>query len=192
MIMYHGTRSKPFEKFELRPGKRHVLFSDFEVHTPGHFFSPHIEEAREFGPNVAKVDVDVRNPFWDPDKDRLHPRTGRLHDEKHVHLAKLVASAVQKDEGGHFLELGLRKHYLFPRDHWRNEGLPEFAWAYQHLEKEGLPWDLIDHPETTRRLLKLGYDSTWVHEPELPSGRSLYVPHPAKVKILGWSRPSKA
>jgi len=195
MLLYHGSRV-PFKEFKVTPGERRVLFSSFPVTVPGHFFTPHYEDALGYGRHVATVEVSTNKPLVDPavDKhlgvDRLRNEGGYIDTPRELHLAKLVASTIKRDEHGPYIERNLRHVPIYPYSHPRNDSTHEYGFAYHGLASGGIHWDLLDHPGASEKLARLGYDSTWVHEPESEHGSSLYVPHSHadKIKILGWDR----
>jgi len=54
-VVYHGTNSKPFDRFKQTGGKVSTVFGTEAVKRTGFFFAPDEELARDFGKNVAKV-----------------------------------------------------------------------------------------------------------------------------------------
>jgi len=157
---YHGTDEK-FDQFERRPGKRYVLFSDFDVESPGHFFSETMEDAAGYGRNIMRRYLDVNKILLNPDEfphlgvDRLPPD---LEDE----LRYILEPMIKHDEKlGNWIEVGVHSYPI-----------QDDNWIYFVIESRGLHWDALDNPEVVGRMKELGYDATYVNEDE---GKSIFV-----------------
>jgi hypothetical protein len=181
-ILFHGTSARPFNKFEFKTGKRFVLFSEFDVEAKGFFFTEHPAHAREYGPNVVACYVRLLRPFVDP---RTEKALGvdRLTGRKEVQLGKIVAKMIEEDKYGKFIDIGVRRYYLNPQ----KDEFP-LQWAYHGLDREGLNWDILDNPQCVKKLVELGYDGSWVAEPNDPSGRSVFVVSPDQIRLAEWNK----
>lgn len=158
---YHGTNEN-FENFEHRPGKRYVLFSEFDVNTPGHFFAEDPDDAREYGRNVLERNLDVNRLLLDPN---VYPHMGvdKFPPELEKDLEYILEPLIIRDpEKGDWLDVGVSSYPA-------KEG-----WIYYVIGTEGLLWDALDNPEVVNRMKELGYDGTYVDENE-PGKRSIFV-----------------
>lgn len=157
---YHGTDER-FEDFEVRPGKRYVLFNEFPVETQGHYFSESLEDAAQYGRNVMRRHLNVDKILLDPEEfphmsvDRL---PAYLEEELRYILAPLIE---ESEEYGKFIDVGVSRYYLTDND-----------WIYNVVHSNGLDWDVLDNPEVVERMKELGYDATYVQEDD---GRSIFV-----------------
>jgi len=157
---YHGTDER-FENFERRPGKRYVLFSEFDVNSPGHFFSETPENASNYGRNVMERQLDVNKLLLDPN---VYPHMGvdRLPPELEEDLRYILEPMIQDDETqGKWIEVGTHTSPVRDDD-----------WIYNVVQPGGLHWDALDNEEVVNRMKELGYDATYVNEDE---GRSIFV-----------------
>ena len=50
----------------------------------------------------------------------------------------------------------------------------------------GLNWDALDNPGVVKRMQQLGYDGTFVAEPDTWLGRSIFVPSANQVRMVKW------
>lgn len=183
MVLFHGTKARPFQKFEYRKGKRYILFSEFEADARGFFFTEHPAHAKSYGPNVVACYVRLARPFVDPRVDK-HLGVDRLPYQRELHLGKLVAPMIQRHpQHGHFIDIGVAQYWLNPQ---RDE-FP-MQWAYHGLDGNGLVWDVLDCPGSVERLKRLGYDGTWVSEPNDDSGRSVFVPDADQIRMVEWNK----
>lgn len=48
--------------------------------------------------------------------------------------------------------------------------------------------DCLDNPQVVQRMVALGYDGTFVAEPESHIGRSIFVPSSDQIKIDLWTK----
>jgi hypothetical protein len=180
-LVYHGTNKRPFGKFEYQKSQRHVLFSSFEVEAKGFFFSESPHDALEFGPNVVACYVNLQNPLLDPRRDK-HLGIEGLSSQKEIDMMKILAPMIQKDAGGHYIDYMITKNYL---QHRRRQTARE--WIYDAINTGGLVWDALDNPGVVQRMQKLGYDGTFVHEPDTSLGRSIFILSPNQIRIAAWS-----
>lgn len=158
---YHGTDQK-FDQFEHRPGKRYVLFSEFDVNTPGHFFSETPEDAREYGRNIMQRKLNINNMLLDPKK-FPHMGVDRFPDDLERDLRYILKPLIIKGEKGRaWLEVGVRTTPVRDKD-----------WIYNLIGRNGLLWDALDNPEVVKRMKEKGYDGTYVEESE--GKRSVFV-----------------
>jgi len=156
---YHGTDEK-FDQFEHRPGKRYVLFSDYDVNTPGHYFSENKEDAGEYGSNVMERQLNIDRLLLDPNK-YPHMSVDRFPPKLEKELQYILAPMIQEDG---WLEVGVRATKVYPGD---------IEWIYEVVGSGGLMWDALDNPEVVTRMKELGYDGTYVDEDE--GKRSIFV-----------------
>jgi hypothetical protein len=179
-MVYHGTRKK-FDQFSYQKSKRFVLFSEFDVESKGFFFAESPHDAVEFGPNVAACYVRMTNPLLDPRRDK-HLGIDRLPYEKEWHLRKILGPMIGREGRELFMDLGVRRVYLRKRTY-------EFPnqWVYEAIGPDGLDWDCLDNPGVVQKMVALGYDGTFVSEPESHIGRSIFVPSSDQIKIDTWS-----
>lgn len=184
MILYHGSPTRGFKSFEPKESSRSVLFSSYPVKTMGHFFAHSPEQAAEYGRHVAEVEFHPKKTFVDPAVDK-HLGIDRLDPTRELHLAKIVAPMIKRDpEFGHYLEKGVRVWPIYAYSHPRNDSTHPFGFAYHGLDRDGLHWEVLDNPESVKRLHKLGYDSTYVQEPDQQhESSSLFVPHQESRRI---------
>lgn len=174
-LVYHGTKKRPFDKFSIQKSKRYVLFSEFDVETQGFFFFENPHDAVEFGPNVVSCYIDLKKPLLDPRRDK-HLGIDQLDLKHEIDLQKILAPIIEKDKYGHFIDLGVQRYYL-------KGGM---NWIYNAVGGDGLDWDALDKPGVVDRMKKLGYDGTFVSEPDTHIGRSIFVVSPEQVRLVGW------
>ncbi len=123
----------------------------------------------------------MTNPLLDPRRDK-HLAIDRLPLEKEMHLVKILGPLIEKNEKGHFMDIGIRRHYLNPQKY----DFPH-QWIYEAIGNYGLDWDTIDNPEVVQRMKNLGYDGTFVYDPETYLGRTIFVTSPDQVRIDTWT-----
>ena len=148
---YHGTDAK-FDKFEQKPGKRYVLFSEFDVNSPGHFFAEDPEFASEFGRNVMPRNLDISRFLLDPNE---YPHMGvdSFPEEFEEELRYILAPMIQEKDGYQFIEVGVG---AFP--------IKDESWIYHLIGRNGLMWDALDNAGVVARMKERGYDATYVEE----------------------------
>lgn len=181
-LVYHGTDQHPFKQFSYQKSQRFVLFSSIDVEAKGFFFSESPHDALDFGKNVVACYIDMKKPLIDPRRDR-HLRQNRLSDKHEIDLQKILAPMIQKDDYGHYMDIGVGRHYIQTR---RREYARE--WIYDAIFSDGLSWDVLDNPNVVQRMIKLGYDGTFVAEPDTYLGRSIFIPSPDQIRIVEWAR----
>jgi len=179
-LVYHGTDKHAFKQFAYQKSQRFVLFASFDVETKGFFFSESPHDAVEFGKNVVACYINLRNPLLDPRRDKNLGIEG-LPDKKEIDMMKILAPMIKKDTGGHYIDYMITKNYL---QHRHCNSARE--WIYDAIEQEGLVWDALDNPGVVERMLKLGYDGTFVAEPNTYLGRSIFIPSPNQVRMVKW------
>lgn len=180
-LVYHGTNKPIFDNFSYQKSQRFVLFSAFDVESKGFFFSESPHDALEYGKNIAACYVNMKNPLIDPRRES-HLGIDRLSYQKELHLLKVLGPLIQRDEKyGPYFDLGVRRVWVQNRNY-------EFAhqWIYEALGNDGIDWDCLDNPEVIKRMVSLGYDGTFVQEPESHLGRSIFVPSSNQIKIVNW------
>lgn len=179
-LVYHGTNKRPFSQFSYQKSQRFVLFSSFDVEARGFFFSESPYDAIEFGNNVVACYINLSNPLLDPRRDKKLGRN-RLSYQQEIDLQKILAPMIKKDERGHYIDIGVRQIYIkhIHREFGRQ-------WIYDAINDGGLAWDALDHPGVVERMLKLGYDGTFVSEPDAYLGRSIFIPSPDQVRMVKW------
>ena len=79
------------------------------------------------------------------------------------------------------MDIGVGRHYLKTRH--RQFGR---EWIYDAISNDGLMWDVLDNPGVVQRMLKLGYDGTFVAESDSHLGRSIFIPSPDQVRMVKW------
>ncbi len=173
-LVYHGTDEKPFSRFEVRGGKRHVLFSTFDVKSGGYFFSESPHDALEYGRNVASCYIYIKNPLLDPRRDR-HLGVDRLSLDKEKDLEKILRPMVYRNGDKEYIDIGVSRY------------LVDGNWIYHAVGSGGLAWDVLDNEESVRVMVGLGYDGTFVDE-DKGLGRSIFVPSADQVRIVEWLR----
>jgi len=191
LVLYHGTKNRPFQQFQYRKSKRFILFSEFEVESKGFFFTENYKDAKGYGPNVVACYVKMVNPFLDP---RKFPHMGvdRLPYKKEMELMKILAPLIKwekfvsnrtgKKEREPYIDLGVGRHYLRDRtNHFAHQ------WIYNAVGHGGLVWDVLDVPGSIQKLKTMGYDGTFVNEPEDQAGRSIFVPDGNQIVIDQWN-----
>lgn len=180
-LVYHGTDKGPFSQFAYQKSQRFVLFSQFDVEAKGFFFSESPHDALEFGRNVVACYIDLKNPLLDPRKEK-HLGVDRMPYAKEINMMKILAPLIEKnDQGDHFIDLGIKRHYLQDR---RLE--KPYDWIYHAVTSMGLNWDALDNPGVVKRMQQLGYDGTFVAEPDTWLGRSIFVPSANQVRMVKW------
>lgn len=184
-LVYHGTNKGPFNQFTYQKSQRFVLFSSFDVEARGFFFSESPHDALEYGSNVLACYIDLKNPLLDPRRDK-NLGIDRLSYEHELKLQKVLAPMLQKNDDGHYMDIGVRRHYV--KNRRRQFG---HEWIYDAVRGDGLAWDALDNPGVVQRMLKMGFDGTFVAEPESWLGRSIFVPSPNQVRMVKWVRGSQ-
>lgn len=184
-LVYHGTNKGPFKQFDYQKSQRFVLFASFDVEAKGFFFSESPHDALEFGQNVVACYINLQNPLLDPRRDK-HLGVEGLSNQKELDMMKILAPMIQKDTGGHYIDYMITKNYL---QHKRRQTARE--WLYDAIDKNGLVWDALDHPGVVDRMKKLGYDGTFVHEPDTALGRSIFILSPDQVQMVNWVKGSQ-
>ena len=169
-VFYHGT-DKKFDKFERRPGKRYVLWSEFPVNSPGHFFTPDPEFAQEFGSNVMKRHLDINKILLDP-KEYPHMGVDSFPPEFEDELRYILEPMIEKSpEGDRYVDVGVGRFYIKDDD-----------WIYNLVTSNGMKWDALDNEGVVKRMKERGYDATYVDEAEgqhsifvVDSGQILHI-----------------
>lgn len=179
-LVYHGTNKRPFGQFTFQKSQRFVLFASFDVEAKGFFFSESPHDAVEFGSNVVACYINMKKPLLDPRRDK-HLAIDRLTYQQEIDLQKILAPMIQKDDGGHYMDIGVGRHYI--QNRYREFGR---QWIYDAISNDGLVWDALDNPGVVERMLKLGYDGTFVAEPDTHLGRSIFIPSPDQVRMVKW------
>jgi len=178
--VYHGSNQR-FDRFQYKKSKRYVLFSEFDVETKGFFFTENPHDALAFGKQVATCYIHMKNPLLDPRRDK-HLGTVRLDRTKEMHLLKILGPMVQRENGEPYIDVGIRRIWLRSRTY-------NFAheWIYEVVSGDGIDWDCLDNPGVIQRMVQLGYDGTFVAEPESHIGRSIFIPSADQIKIDTWT-----
>jgi len=179
-LVYHGTNKRPFDQFTVQKSQRFVLFASFDVETHGFFFSENPHDAVEFGKNVVACYINMRKPLLDPRRDK-HLGIDRLSYQQEIDLQKVLAPMIEKGDHGHYMDIGVGRHYIQTRH--RQYGR---EWIYDAISNDGLAWDVLDKAGVVQRMLKLGYDGTYVAEPETHLGRSIFIPSADQVRMVKW------
>jgi hypothetical protein len=179
-IVYHGTNKK-FNKFSYQKSKRYVLWSEFDVEAKGFFFAENPHDALTFGSNVAACYVKMTNPLLDPRRDK-HLGVDKLDNAKEMHLLKILGPMIQREDGNPYIDIGVRRVYIKSHRYQHPQ-----EWIYEVVSGDGLNWDCLDNPGVISRMQSLGYDGTFVAEPESWIGRSIFVISPDQVKIDLWT-----
>ena len=180
-LVYHGTDKPVFNQFQYQKSTRAILFSTFEVEAKGFFFAENPHDALIYGKNVAACYVNLKNPLVDPRRDR-HLGIDGFDRQKEMHILKILGPLVQRDpKHGPFIDIGVRRVWLQNRNH-------SFAheWIYEVIGNDGVDWDILDNPQVIDRMKKLGYDGTFVQEPESHLGRSIFVVSPDQIFVSRW------
>ena len=179
-LVFHGTDKRPFKQFTYQQSQRFVLFSAFDVETKGFFFSESPHDALEYGDNIVACYINLKRPLLDPRRDK-DLAINRLSRQQEIDLQKILAPMIEKDANGHFIDIGVGRHYLQTRS--RSNGQ---EWIYDAISNEGLAWDVLDHPGVVERMTKLGYDGTFVEESNSYLGRSIFVLAADQVRMSHW------
>lgn len=158
--VYHGSDVR-FEKFIRHPGKRYILFSEFDVESPSFFFAPTAAEAAEYGRYVSEWRIDVGRPFLNAETEEGLD-VDLLDSQRLQELAYVLEPMVKKEELP-FIDLGVRRHHV---------DLEDEEWPMVAVGSGGLVWDVLDCAACVQRLIEIGYDGTTVHEPDSESGYS--------------------
>lgn len=189
-VMYHGT-DHDVKEFEVgRPTTRGLMLSSIPVKTQGNFFGHSEEQSAKYGRKVLPVHIKMENPLLHPDIDAPHGHgigVDKLHPEKEKHIADMLLAGAEKGENGNKIIRGLMndthvtpaQQKLVP-DHDEDE--VDHSWIYNHIKHGGLDWEVLDNPKIVHRMIQLGYDGTYVHEPHDEEGSSLFVPHTHQIK----------
>jgi hypothetical protein len=177
--VYHGTE-KLFKTFEYQKSQRFVMFAQFDVEARGFFFSESEEDARSFGNNVAVCFVNMARPLIDPRQRSTISDVG-LSDRQEIDMMKILAPLIKRDEKGHYID------YMITRNYLQHERRPtERDWIYDAIDSGGLVWDVLDEPGVVHKMTALGYDGTFVHEPDTSQGRSIFITFSDQVQIIDW------
>lgn len=179
-LVYHGTNKKPFSQFSYQKSKRFVLFAEFDVETHGFFFSESPHDAAQFGNNIIACYINLKNPLLDPRRDK-HLGINPLPYDKEIDMMKILAPMIEKDEKGHYIDYMINKRYLQTS---RRENTRQ--WIYDAIDREGIVWDALDNPKVIQKMKQLGYDGTFVAEPDTNLGRSIFIPDPNQVRMVEW------
>jgi hypothetical protein len=177
-IVYHGTNKDPFQKFQYQKSSRFVLFSQFDVQTKGFFFSESPHDALDFGKNVLACYINLKKPLLDPRRDK-YLGVDRLPYEKEIDLMKILSPMIQKGEKGHYIDYMIKRSNIQNREHPRQ-------WIYDAISDGGIVWDALDNIGVVDKMQKLGYDGTFVSEPDTKLGRSIFIPNPDQVRMIQW------
>lgn len=178
--VYHGTNQK-FNNFEVKKSKRYILFSEFDVETNGFFFSESPYDALEYGSNVVECYINLTNPLLDPRRDK-HLSIEALDRKKEIDIQKILSPLIEKDNKyGFFIDLGVKRIYLNSSKNQR-----PIDWIYNAIHNEGLDWDCLDNPNVIKKMKSLGYDGTFVAEPNSYFGRSIFICDKSQIQIIGW------
>ena len=180
-LVYHGTNQSPFKEFKYQSSKRFVLFAEFDVEAKGFFFSESPYDALEFGDNVIACYINLVQPLIDPRRDK-HLGIEGFEPRKEIDIMKILAPMIEKDEEGyHYIDYMITRNYL---QHRKRATARE--WLYDAIDTGGLLWDALDNPGVVQKMTKLSYDGTFVHEPDLQLGRSIFVISPKQVQMVEW------
>ena len=172
--VYHGTNAN-FDKFETGvEGSRFILFSEFKVKSQGLFFSESIEDAKHYGKKIIECYVSLKNPLVDPRRDK-HLAVDRLPPKKEKDLITIFEPLAEDEGGARYIDMMIHRINIKPDDN---------DWIYELIDSGGVHWDVMDDPGVIQRMKKLGYDGTFVHEPDDKSGRSIFVFSPDQVQII--------
>ncbi len=192
--VYHGTSGK-FDKFKTGvETSRAVLFAEFKVKSQGIFFSSSFEDAKSYGKNVVKCWVNLTNPLFNPNSDKAgqpgRETYHRFSKEKEQDFVKIFSPlAHETDIDGEKVpvidkmlgQIEVRDVRFSSRS---EETYPE--WIYELLGDGGIIWDVMDDEGVVQRMKALGYDGTFVNEPNDHSGSSVFVVSPEQIKIIEW------
>lgn len=171
--VYHGSDAK-FEKFKRIPSKRYILFSEFDVKSPAFFFSPTVEDAKEFGPLVTAWQITVRNPLFNFE---ANPRLdSEADEEKAEHLRYILEPMIYEKEGKEYIDLGVSRYDVNRSDE---------HWGYVAVDSGGINWDVMDNDVAVARMIELGYDGTTVSETHASAGYSWAIFSPEQAAFLG-------
>ena len=125
--------------------------------------------------------INLRNPLVDPRRDK-HLGIDGFDRQKEMHILKILGPLVERDpKYGPFIDIGVRRVWL----HNRNLSFAH-AWIYEVIGNNGVDWDILDNPQVVERMKKLGYDGTFVQEPESHLGRSIFVVSPDQIFVSQW------
>ena len=169
---YHGT-NKDFNEFDYRPGVRRILFNEWETTPMGFFFTEDLDTAKEYGKKVKEAYLDLQKPFIEPNMRFV------LDDRKINDLKYVLEPMVGEDDNGRFIEIGVQKYYIENRK-LENED----DWVYYAVGSGGLAWDVLDSPKCAARIKMLGYDGTYVDEPNDQNGISIFVFDRDQIEII--------
>ena len=179
--VYHGT-DEQFDRFEVRPSQRFILFSAFDVTTQGFYFTEDMNYAKSFGKHLITAYVRLMNPLLNP---HTMPYLGRekLPREKEIHLAYILRHLHEKD--GHYgkvMDIGIGRSYIAD-DYAKRK---DYSWIYDAVGGDGLAWDVIDNPKIAAGMKQMGYDGTFVDEEDesLTRKSSIFVLSPDQIKIV--------
>lgn len=181
--VYHGTNAD-FRDFKKMKTQRFVLFSAYDVEAQGFFFSESPKDALLYGQNLITAYIRLTKPLLDP-RQFKHMGVDRFPPEKEAELAFILRHAIGKDNYfGKFIDVGVRRISV-DSDYARNH---DYGWIYNAIGN-GLHWDMLDKPKIVQAMKYLGYDGTFVHEPDSDeTGRSIFVMEPSQIRIVSVSR----
>ncbi len=187
LVVYHGTDEK-FDTFDTElPGQRSTnLGNSWTVNTGGIFLSESSKEAEEYGPKSMPLYAKLEKPLADPDTYRFSGK--RLEDAKYifeplVQTEEWVSGDRQQPAKQKYVSLGTKSVEVSRVEFGGKE--PELLpdWPEKLLAGGyGINWNTLDNPEVAKRMKERGYDGTYVNEPDLESGRSIFVINPNQVK----------
>jgi len=191
-VFYHGTDKNINEFQEGRDSFRGMLLSSFPVKSQGHFFGHTPEQSSKYGKNILPVHIRMTNPLLHPELDKKpHVDFGvdSLHPDKERDIADILLAGAENDKEGNKVIRGLMNDvYIKPhqqklkKEHEDDE--LDHSWVYNFVRGGGLDWEVLDNPKSVNRMLQLGYDGTYVHEPHDEEGSSLFVPNGDQIKHI--------
>lgn len=171
-FVYHGTNAK-FSEFEKKEGIRSILFSQEKVTSNGFFFSPSKETAKNYGENIIEATINLKKPLIkrgegvDGIKDKK-----RAKDLQYILEPMIQSTNYKGDVIGENIDIGIQK---YPID--RND--PDW---HMIAVGDGLAWDVLDNPESVKRMVERGYDGTIVEERHDDEGFSYFVVDKSQIK----------
>lgn len=176
--VYHGAKAS-FKEFEKRPSKRYLLFNEFHVVPQGFFFAEDEETARDYANGwIVKCFVDLKNPLLDPRKHK-HLGVDRLPKNLEEDLVAIFSEAAEDKEGEKVIHTMLSDVYI----------TEDPTWIYHLVGSGGVIWDVLDEPKVVQKMQSLGYDGTFVDEPNHKNNdRSIFVISEKQIKIVKWIR----
>jgi hypothetical protein len=178
--VYHGS-SEIFYNFERRKSYRTVLFSQFDVESPAHFFANTPEEAAEYGRRVSSWYIDIKRPLFNAENPRDISISSKDSPEDIrevrvflLHLKKILRPMIEKKDGIPYIDVGVKRYLIDPKDAW---------WPLLVFDETNGPhWDVLDNPECVKNMVSLGYDGTTVDE---DNGHSWAIFSPEQARFIG-------